>query len=217
MFLHFSVHFRNRERISFNHLVSMKRAGETGLVKVLREGIEHELHVTLEPVQPLVPIHQYDKLPSYFIFAGLVFTPLTQPYLHEYGEDWYNTSPRRLCERALRALPKKEGEQLVILSQVLIDDITAGYERLTELQVKKVNGVEVDNLKHLRQLVENSEKSVRFDLDDERVIVINYQAGKDATARILQRHRIPSEMSLDLIEDAEIVDMNCKQKIGTSL
>lgn len=49
-----------------------------------------------------------------------MFIPLTQPYLHEYGEDWYNTSPRRLCERALRELPKKAGEQLVILSQVLI-------------------------------------------------------------------------------------------------
>lgn len=69
-------------------------------------------------LQPLVPVHQFDKLPSYYIFAGLVFVPLTQPYLHEYGEDWYNTSPRRLCERALKELPKKSGEQLVILSQV---------------------------------------------------------------------------------------------------
>ena len=69
-------------------------------------------------LQPLVPVHQFDKLPSYFIFAGLLFVPLTQPYLHEYGEDWYNTSPRRLCERALRELPRKAGEELVILSQV---------------------------------------------------------------------------------------------------
>lgn len=69
-------------------------------------------------LQPLVPVQQFDKLPSYYIFAGLLFVPLTQPYLHEYGEDWYNTSPRRLCERALRELPQKPGEQLVILSQV---------------------------------------------------------------------------------------------------
>lgn len=71
-------------------------------------------------IQPLVPVHQFDKLPSYYILAGLVFVPLTQPYLHEYGEDWYNASPRRLCERALRELPKKENQQLVILSQVSI-------------------------------------------------------------------------------------------------
>ncbi|PIN05246.1 Serine protease [Handroanthus impetiginosus] len=203
-----SVPFRNRERITFDHLVSMKKPNDTAQVKVLRDGKEHEFTITLRPLQHLVPVHQFDKLPSYFIFAGLVFIPLTQPYLHEYGEDWYNTSPRRLCERALRQLPQKAGEQLVILSQVLMDDINAGYERLADLQVKKVNGIEVDNLKHLRQLVEDSSKdSVRFDLDDDRVIVLNYHSAKIATSRILKRHRIPSATSSDLIDEQTVSDI----------
>ncbi|XP_051140152.1 protease Do-like 10, mitochondrial [Andrographis paniculata] len=195
-----SVPFRNRERITFDHLVSMKKPNDTCRLKVLRDGKEHEFIVTLHPLEPLVPVHQFDKLPSYFIFAGLVFVPLTQPFLHEYGEDWYSTSPRRLCDRALRELPQKAGQQLVILSQVLMDDINTGYERLAELQVKKVNGVEVDNLRHLRQLVEGSseERSIRFDLDDDRVIALDYNLGRRATSRILTRHRIPSAMSRDL-------------------
>jgi S1-C subfamily serine protease len=195
-----TVPFRNRERITFDHLVSMKKPNETAVVKVLRDGEQHDFAITVRPLQPLVPVHQFDKLPSYFIFAGLVFVPLTQPYLHEYGEDWYNTSPRRLCERALRDLPKKAGEQLVILSQVLMDDINAGYERLAELQVKKVNGVEVENLKHLMEIVESckEEENVRVDLDEERVIVLNYGLARVATSNILKRHRIPSPMSPDL-------------------
>ncbi|KAH7685121.1 Peptidase Do protein [Dioscorea alata] len=199
-----TVPFRNRERITFDHLVSMKKPEEKATLTVLREGVEHEFNITLRPLQPLVPVHQFEKLPSYYIFAGLVFVPLTQPYLHEYGEDWYNTSPRRLCERALRELPKKAGEQLIVLSQVLMDDINAGYERLAELQVKKVNGVEVENLKHLCTLVEDCNvESLRLDLDDERVIVLNYNNAKMATSRILKRHRIPSAMSSDLVnEDA---------------
>ncbi|RZC47913.1 hypothetical protein C5167_040850 [Papaver somniferum] len=197
-----TVAFRNRERITFDHLVSMKKPNETAIVRVLRDGVEQDISVTLRPLQPLVPVHQFDKLPSYVIFAGLVFIPLTQPYLHEYGEDWYNTSPRRLCEHALRELPNKAGEQLVILAQVLMDDINAGYERLAELQVKKVNGVEVENLKHLCRLVEEcKEESLRFDLDDERVVVLNYESAKVATSRILKRHRIPSAMSTDLIDE----------------
>ncbi|CAB4275562.1 unnamed protein product [Prunus armeniaca] len=196
-----TVPFRNRERITFDHLVSMKKPNETAVVRVLRDGEEYEFNITLRPLQPLVPVHQFDKLPSYYIFAGLVFVPLTQPYLHEYGEDWYNTSPRRLCESALREPPKRAGEQLVILSQVLMDDINAGYERLAELQVKKVNGIEVENLKHLCQLVENcSKESVRFDLDDDRVIVLNHSLAKVATSKILKCHRIPSAMSNDLID-----------------
>ncbi|KAJ6848418.1 protease Do-like 10, mitochondrial [Iris pallida] len=199
-----TVPFRNRERITFDHLVSMKKPGDTALVKVLRDGVEHEFSISLRPLPPLVPVHQFDKLPSYYIFAGFVFVPLTQPYLHEYGEDWYNSSPRRLCERALRELPKRAGEQLVILSQVLMDDINAGYERLSELQVKKVNGVEVENLKHLCGLVEGcTEESLRFDLDDERVVVLNYQKARLATSRILKRHRIPSATSSDLLDERE--------------
>lgn len=197
-----TVPFRNRERITFDHLVSMKKPNETALVKVLRNGEEHAFTITLQPLQPLVPVHQFDKLPSYYIFAGLVFVPLTQPYLHEYGEDWYNTSPRRLCERALRELPKRAGEQLVILSQVLMDDINAGYERLAELQVKNVNGIEIKNLKHLCQLVENcSRESLRIDLDDDRVVALNYESARIATSRILERHRIPSRMSIDLLSE----------------
>ncbi|KAL5580069.1 hypothetical protein UlMin_012511 [Ulmus minor] len=197
-----TVHFRNRERITFDHLVTMKKPNETARVRVLRDGEEHEFCIALLPLQPLVPIHQFDKLPSYYIFGGLVFVPLSQPYLQEFGDDWYNTCPRRLTERALRKLPKKAGEQYVILSQVLMDDINAGYERCNSLQVKKVNGEEVLNLKHLCKLVESSaEENVRFDMEEERVIVLNYNSAKVVTSKLLKRHRIPSAMSGDLVDN----------------
>ena len=65
----------------------------------------------------------------------------------------------------------------------------------------KVNGTEIENLKHLCAIVENcAEESVRFDLDDDRVIALNYGLARIATSRILNRHRIPSSMSTDLIE-----------------
>ena len=97
-------------------------------------------------LQPLVPVHQFDKLPSYYIFAGLVFVPLTQPYLHEYGEDWYNTSPRRLCERALRELPKKAGEQLVVLSQVCrLLEFFVGINQVTCILVCWLNKLVFDS------------------------------------------------------------------------
>jgi hypothetical protein len=70
------------------------------------------------------------------------------------------------------------------------------------VQVKKVNGVEVRNLRHLRRLVEGcKEKFVRFDLDDERVMVLNFEEAKRASEGILSSHRIPSHISEDLEED----------------
>jgi hypothetical protein len=70
------------------------------------------------------------------------------------------------------------------------------------VQVKKVNGIEVRNLRHLRRLVEGcKEKFVRFDLDDERVMVLNFEEAKRASEGILSSHRIPSHISEDLEED----------------
>lgn len=67
-----------------------------------------------------------------------------------------------------------------------------------------MNGVEVENLKHLCRLVEGcTEECLRFDLDDERVIVLNYELAKIATSRILKRHRIPSAMSSDLTDEVK--------------
>ena len=47
---------------------------------------------------------------SYFVYAGLVFIPLVQPYLHEW-EDWYNNSPRKLCDKAINGMRKGRKEK----------------------------------------------------------------------------------------------------------
>lgn len=79
---------------------------------------------------------------------------------------------------------------------------------LCHVQVKKVNGVEIENLKHFCRLVDSCrEESVRLDLDDERVIVLNYQLAKIATSSILKRHRIPSSKSSDLIDEDNSLEL----------
>lgn len=50
LYLCSAVHFRNRERITFDHLVSMKKPDDTAQVRVLRNGEELEFSVTLRPV-----------------------------------------------------------------------------------------------------------------------------------------------------------------------
>jgi hypothetical protein len=45
-----AVPFRNRERITFDHLVSMKKLNEKAVVRVMRDGQELELSIILRPV-----------------------------------------------------------------------------------------------------------------------------------------------------------------------
>jgi hypothetical protein len=85
---------------------------------VLRDGQVLSYDMSVTPNDLLVPVHCYDRLPSYYMFAGVVFVPLTQPYLHEYGEDWMNAAPRRLYDKAMHGMMKKPRQQIVIMSQV---------------------------------------------------------------------------------------------------
>lgn len=65
----------------------MRATGESLDVKVLRGGELLDLKYQLKQRRPLVPIlHGVDCVPSYFVVGGLVFVPLSIPFLeHAYG------------------------------------------------------------------------------------------------------------------------------------
>ncbi|CAH2044153.1 unnamed protein product [Thlaspi arvense] len=184
-----TVHFQKKEWLGLDELVSMKKPGETALVKILRDGKEQAFNVSLNfTTQRLVP---YKFLPSYYILGGFVFMALSEPCIDRSRKD--------ICDCALYRMATKAGEQIVIISQVLLDDINKEYSKFTNFEVKKVNGVEVVNLKHLSELIENCcTEDLRFDLEKGNVIVLNKKSAKEATSVTLERYGIPSAMSDDL-------------------
>jgi len=212
-----TVHLRHRERIYFSYLITLKASGSAAPLKLLRRGKVMEAEVQLHPNELLVPVHMYDRLPSYFIYAGVVFVPLSQPYLHEYGEDWVNSCPRRLYDKAMHGQIQHPGQQVVVLSQVLVDDANTGYQQFQNLQVLRVNGVEVLNLEHLKKLVLGAaagssegeqtgigsaiplrEDIVRFELEDDRLMVVDRASAEAAAHRIAERYRVPALLSPDI-------------------
>lgn len=76
-----TVPFRSGERISFSYLVSQKYCNESAVLRLLKGGKEVDVTVQLRLPARLIPFHTGGKPPSYFIVAGLVFTPATVPYL----------------------------------------------------------------------------------------------------------------------------------------
>jgi hypothetical protein len=80
-----------------------------------------------------VPFHVEGGQPSYLIVAGLVFTPLTEPFIEEECEE---TLGLKLLAKARYSLSTFEGEQIVIVSQVLAHEVNIGYEHMGNQQVK---------------------------------------------------------------------------------
>ena len=193
-----SIDFRRggRDRISCEYVISMKHDGEKLAVLLLRDGKEIHVDIILRPPSFLVPSTQHDITPSFYIFAGLLFVPLTKSYLREWGpgEDWFDTCPKKLLNHALFTSLEKPGQQLVVLSQVLAHSITIGYTDLSNQILAKVNGISVDNLAHLFQIVSScSEGPIVFELEDTRFIVMDAKKAKAVTHEILKMNRIPME------------------------
>ena len=221
-----TVSFRGWERVAFDYIISLKRPGETVEMKIRRRnglegateteagdesdedgtspGLHHSEAISVSfpvnPRAPLVPVHQYDRLPSYYVYAGLVFSPLTQPHLQEFGDDWFNAAPRKLVDRALNDHPTSAGQEVVILSQVLADEVNAGYQGMHDLEVRAVNGKCVSSLRELKGEIEKAPEFLRLDFVNDRVLVISREEAERAHGRIMAKHRVPSRMSQDLLE-----------------
>ncbi|GLJ45098.1 hypothetical protein SUGI_0949380 [Cryptomeria japonica] len=193
-----TVPFRFSERIAFGYLISEKYTGDTAEIGIIREGKKMNVITTLKPRVHLVPYHIEGVQPSYLIVAGLVFTPLSEPLIDDECEE---SMGLRLLAKARYSLPQFEGEQIVILSQILASEVNIGYENMSNQQVLKCNGIRVKNIRHLAHLVDSCKnKYLIFEFEDKLLVVLERQAASLKTPQILKDYGIACERSPDLTE-----------------
>ncbi|XP_062179703.1 protease Do-like 2, chloroplastic isoform X2 [Phragmites australis] len=193
-----TVPFRSTERIAFRYLTSQKYAGDIAQLGIIRDGNSMKVQTVLQPRKHLVPFHVEGGQPSYLIVAGLVFTPLTEPFIEEECED---TLGLKLLAKARYSLATFEGEQIVIVSQVLAHEVNIGYEHMGNQQVMKLNGTVIKNIHHLAHLVDTcKDKFLTFEFEDDFLVVLDREEAAAASSDILKEHAIPSVRSSDLSE-----------------
>ncbi|GAB5353318.1 hypothetical protein AAMO2058_000026700 [Amorphochlora amoebiformis] len=195
-----TVKFRDSERVAFNYLITSKYVGEKAEVGFIRNGVLKKAPVSLGRGIQLVRTHMYDQKTSYFIYGGLVFTPLSFPYLEaEYGKKWDKKAPIKLCDYAFFGIPKEPKEQIVILNQVLISDVNVGYETFSNLRVFEVNGTRISNMGQLVKVVSKcKEDFVTVLLEEDHTIVIDAHEARKAHEQILEQNNIEHHISEDL-------------------
>lgn len=174
-----------------------KWAGDDVKMQIWRDG--KALEVTyclpkLDYTNSLVPTATYDQEPEYLIVGGLVFQPLTDPYLQSWGAEWRQRAPFRLFYYRNQS-PKKEHSALVMLSQVLPDPYNIGYQDQKWLVVDKVNGQPVSRLPDLRKALERSTNGfqvIEFVQSDSlrRMVLAAGEPERQATERVLRRYGI---------------------------
>ena len=144
-----TVEFRPNEKTDFSYINQQKNFGDmlsyeivrnkkkmTGSVKLNSKNIRYSVVTEVKIETP----------PSYFVYGGLVFEPLTNNYLTLLKESKGEVPPVYEKEDTY-----KDYDQLAILTSVLPFDVNLGYSELENVIILKINGEKYKNFKDFVQ------------------------------------------------------------------
>lgn len=199
-----TVEFRPRQRTSASYYIQQKQVGEAIDVSVWRDGKEQTLSITLSrPLWDdwLIPQDEYDVLPSYYIFGGAVFMPVTKNFLKRWGGNWYRSAPLDLVALLSDNKPEVEGEQVLMLMKFLPADVNQGYHQVAYWILEEVNNHRVRNMRELIERIEADDGSefVELKSPSESVIVFDRKKAAESHQQILNIYRIKGDRSVDLM------------------
>lgn len=187
-------HHSHYGTLSWVHLVrGQKAVGDTLTLTVLRDGETLEVDATLTRVDPtdkLVPDYLFDQQPHYLVKGGLIFQELTREILQRYGKEWTSRAPLKLLDAYENPEAHQDSmDRVVFLSSVIPTPATVGYERLRNLIVKKVNGIDIRNMADLHRAFESRTgelHSIEF-IDEHIVVYLDDRISGMVDAQLLQR------------------------------
>ena len=199
-----TIEFRTNERTQLTYAVQEKQIGENIQMNILRNGEKISLDVNLHRSSEkdrLVSLEQYETLPSYYIYGGLIFCPLSRNLLHIWGSQWYQSAPTELIYHLQNNIPEREGQQVVVLLKALAADVNEGYQNVKSWVVDTVNGEKIWNLSDLVTKVEAIQGDyIILENKWDRQIVIDREMAENTNQEILKIYRIPFDRSEDLMK-----------------
>jgi S1-C subfamily serine protease len=198
-----TVEFRPKERTGSDYYVKQHQVGEEVVYRILHRGEEKDVRLKLDRKTgsaALVSGARYDVRPSYFVYGGLVFCPVTYNYLTTWGGDWDEDAPYNLLTYFLEGKPERAGEEVVVAIKVLPSGVNSGYEAFVDERIVEVNGEKIFNLRDLVRAVESSsgDRYVVFKTGSNEIIALDRTRVAAEQGGILATYEIPSDRSNDL-------------------
>ncbi len=193
-----TVNFRGDAYTDMKYYLDLHQIGEAVLFDVIRDGksmkvsytLKHQINELL-----LVKILQYDIMPTYCIFGGYIFAPLTRNLL----ESTKNT-PMRLS-RYTRMWPSMAQKEVVVMIKVLADETNRGNHGVTFWPIETFNDTPLVSFEHFKSLVASQEEGfINLKDDDGYQIIIDVKTARAKKSELLHRYNIAKACS-----DGEII------------
>ena len=207
-----TVPLRDQDRVAFQHLIAMKQIGDRAELSIVRRAEPLRVPVTLGPYVSLVPPPRPDRRPTYIMFAGLLFTPLSYEYMAEW--EWAGNHHRYENYRH-EVFPSARRREIVLIRAVLAHEINLGYHQMSDAVVERVNGVEISDMSDIARALasplgrfhvietdyhgpRSESRRVDYHASYGTRIVLDASACERATLEIMEQHGIPHARSIDL-------------------
>ena len=187
------------QRLAMVAILQARYVGETVPIRLLREGKEMTIDVTLKTLHQLVPRGQYDVRPPFVIIGGLLFQPLSLEYLQSWGGD-LKDAPTHLVEQYYDGISGPDKKEVVVLSQVLSDEANVGFtfDSVGLDYVKSVDGVPVADMARfvaaIGKSIEAKNEFIRLEVtrgNVPNIVILETSKLKQADETIRDRYQIP--------------------------
>jgi S1-C subfamily serine protease len=194
-----TVEFRQHEYTNFYYFVDRHQMGEDVRLDIVRKRKPMQVKIPLNMTSDemfLVKTTRYDKMPTYVIYGGYVFSPLTRNLI-------FSSSRNRLKLSCLAGKwQEKERDETVVLLKVLASDMSRGDNNFGMWPFEKVNGKTFKNFKEFLCLMQQ-EEGPYFVLEDREgvEVIIDRKEAEEKEKGILQKYNIEYDRSEDLREN----------------
>ena len=144
--------------------------------------------------------NQY-TLPRYFVYGGMVFTPLSRDYLNTLGRTWMESISQDIMAELFYRRdmePEKKRSEPIMLADVLTHPVNANFEMKGRVMVDKINGIRIDRLEDVIRAFESNQGAQHM----LEFSPMNHLEGLDralaeqANPEILKQFGIPSDRRL---------------------
>ena len=189
-----TIEFRKNEKTDFTYVNQQKKYGDNLSYEIIRDKKTKTGQVKLEKKDikyTVVTEVTIETPPSYMVYGGLLFEPLTSNYMAGVIEKLGSVYDREELY--------KDYKELVVLVRVLPFDVNLGYTDAENEIIVKVNGEKYKDFKDFAQKVKNIKSGfIVFENDNGDEIVLDVKEVEEQREALMQNYNISSDMSDDI-------------------
>ncbi|MBX3185264.1 MAG: trypsin-like peptidase domain-containing protein [Polyangiaceae bacterium] len=192
-----TIRYLDRVRTRFEVVLADHFVGDQLAVAVMRGGERRELSLELKEKCYLVSRSACEESPRYFVYGGLVFQPLSRGYLETWAR-WWDKAPPEFLFHYYSGVRTEAQREVVVLTQILADELTMGYEDHSNEVVRRVNGVPPRDLADLVERLTTAGDVVEVEVACGARLLFETAKVREASSRILERYRVSRARSPSL-------------------